>query len=128
MAERWQNEHCYKPYAALCAQSYGVPVEMFVRQIAQESGFQPDVTSPAGAIGIAQIVPQYHPTVDPTDPVASLNYAAQLMKAHYVTYGDWMLALIAYNGGQGAVDAFMQGKAYDESLRYVQAIAPDLIS
>ena len=127
MAETWQNVHCYRPYAALCATDYGVPVNLFCRQIDQESGYQPDAESPAGAIGIAQIVPAYHPTVDPHDPVASLNYAAGLMQSFYAQYSSWLLALVAYNGGQGAVDAWQRGEPYEESVRYVRAIAPELM-
>lgn len=127
MAEPWQNRHCYQPYALLCAGAYGVPPGLFSRQIDQESGYQPDARSSVGAVGIAQIVPAYHPTVDPTDPVASLNYAAELMQSHYSRYQSWLLALVAYNGGQGAVDAWQRGEPYDESLRYVQAVAPDLL-
>jgi soluble lytic murein transglycosylase-like protein len=112
----------YVDYAIEQAEICGVPTGLFLSQIDQESGFQPDVSSGAGAVGIAQIVPQYHPTVDPTDPYASLVYAAKLMASHYGTYHNWVLALVAYNGGGGAVGAWTGGQPYDESRRYVQAI------
>src|SRR5258705_313813 len=41
------------------------------------------------------------PTVDPTDPYASLDYAARLMRGYIVHFGDWRRALIAYNAGPG---------------------------
>ena len=41
------------------------------------------------------------PGVDPTDPYASLDYAARLMRGYIVHFGDWRLALVAYNAGPG---------------------------
>ena len=35
----------------------------------------------AGAVGIAQLMPQYHPGVDPNDPEASIMYAGQYLEA-----------------------------------------------
>src|SRR5207302_10286331 len=39
------------------AQNVGLSPDVFVRQINQESGFNPSAISPAGAIGIAQFEP-----------------------------------------------------------------------
>jgi soluble lytic murein transglycosylase-like protein len=72
-----------------------------VRQITAESDFNPYAVSRAGAIGIAQIMPVLHPAVDPTDPYASLDYAARLMRGYIGHFGNWTLALIAYNAGPG---------------------------
>lgn len=109
------------------AMRHGIDPDIFEAQIQQESGFNPDVIycrrdSSAGARGIAQIVPVYHPNVDPCDPMAALDYAARLMASHLRTYGNWTLALVAYNGGGGAVAAWNRGQAYAESIGYVRAI------
>jgi soluble lytic murein transglycosylase-like protein len=113
----------YVDYARGAAQRAGIDPDLFVRQINQESGFNPGAGSPAGAQGIAQIVPQYHPGVDPSDPYASLDYAARLMKSHLETYGgDIRKALVAYNGGGGAVQAMDAGRIYDESRQYLERI------
>jgi cell wall-associated NlpC family hydrolase len=113
----------YQSYARQAAARAGVDPETFVRQIQQESNFDPNAGSPAGARGIAQIVPQYHPGVDVTDPYASLDYAANLMASHLKTYGgDVSKALVAYNGGQGAVDALNAGTPYQESQQYLSKI------
>lgn len=110
-------------YAREAAKKAGVDPELFVKQIQQESGFNPNAVSPAGATGVAQIVPKYHPGVDPKDPYASLDYAARLMRSHLNSYqGDYTRALVAYNGGGGGVAAWDRGQPYDESKRYVQAI------
>jgi soluble lytic murein transglycosylase-like protein len=85
----------------------GVDPNVFEAQINQESGFNPSAYNPSGATGIAQIVPRWHPNVDPSDPIASLQYAANLMANHLARYGgDYRLALAAYNAGPGAVQHY----------------------
>jgi hypothetical protein len=110
-------------YARQAAQKAGINPEIFAAQIQQESGYNPNAGSQAGAQGIAQIVPQYHPGVNTWDPKASLDYAANLMASLLKQYGgDWSKALIAYNGGGGAVSAWDAGQPYQESQTYVARI------
>lgn len=105
MAERPKDYSYYHDYAWAAAQNEGVDPALFVRQIDLESGFDPNAISPAGAVGIAQIVPEFHPDVDPYDPEASLRYAARLMREYLDHFGgDYAKALAAYNGGRGRVD------------------------
>jgi len=93
----------------------GQLVEVFTRQMALESGnFSPDViygriVSPAGAQGIAQLMPASYPNVDRLDPVASLNAAAQTMRDNLERFGgDIRKALAAYDCGVGTVVALVQ--------------------
>jgi hypothetical protein len=44
----------YMGMAAMYARQYGLDPEIFLRQIAQESKFNPDAVSPKGAVGIAR--------------------------------------------------------------------------
>jgi hypothetical protein len=84
----------------------GIDPDKFIRQIDMESGFQPDITSGVGAIGIAQLMPETAAGlgVDPHDPEASLKAAAHIMAAHLQHYhGDYAKALAAYNAGSGTV-------------------------
>lgn len=104
------------------AERVGIDPDIFERQIRQESGFDPNAGSPAGALGIAQIVPKYHPTVDPLDPYAALAYAATWMKRLYGQYGNWRDALIHYNGGGGAIQRWRSGRPIEESVQYINAI------
>ncbi|HYW88705.1 MAG TPA: lytic transglycosylase domain-containing protein, partial [Chloroflexota bacterium] len=110
-------------YARAAAQRAGIDPDIFVRQIQQESGFNPNAKSPAGATGIAQIVPQFHPGVDPNDPYASLDYAANLDAQHLQRYGgDYSKALAAFNAGAGAVDRYGGIPPFEETQRYVDNI------
>jgi len=88
------------------ATAVGISPVYFVRQINQESGFNPYAVSPAGAVGIAQFEPGTAAGlgIDPWNPVQALRGAAQLMAGYNRTYGgDYAKALAAYNGGTGTV-------------------------
>ncbi|HVB75380.1 MAG TPA: lytic transglycosylase domain-containing protein [Ktedonobacteraceae bacterium] len=84
----------------------GISPVYFVRQINQESGFNPYAVSPAGALGIAQFEPGTAAGlgIDPWNPVQALRGAAQLMANYARNYGgNYAEALAAYNGGSGTV-------------------------
>jgi soluble lytic murein transglycosylase-like protein len=99
--ERVFDQADLRAYARDAALRQGIDPGIFVRQIEAESAFNPNAVSKAGAVGIAQILPSWHPDVDPTDPYASLDYAARLMRGYIVYFGDWRRALVAYNAGPG---------------------------
>ena len=96
-------------YVAIARQdaiNAGISPDYFVRQINQESGFNPNALSPTGAEGIAQFEPGTAAGlgINPLDPVAALNAAAHLMASYNHTYGgNYAMALAAYNGGSGTV-------------------------
>ena len=102
-------------YVAIARQdaiNAGISPDYFVRQINQESGFNPNAVSPAGAVGIAQFLPSTAAGLgfDPYDPIAALNGAAHLMASYSHNYGgDYAKALAAYNGGPGAVQNALNG-------------------
>lgn len=116
----------YIAFAEQQARSAGIDPAIFVRQIGVESNWDPSALSPAGAIGIAQIVPRWHPGVDPWDPWASLTYAAQLMRSHLDRFGGrYDLALAAYNAGAGTVEQYGGVPPFEETQRYVRLILGD---
>lgn len=84
---------------------YGINQNLFERQINQESGFNPWAVSPAGAEGIAQFMPATAASmgVNPWDPVSALWGAARLMSQLNNQFGNYAMALAAYNAGPGAV-------------------------
>lgn len=106
------------------ARAVGIDENYFANQIRQESGFNPNAFNPSGATGIAQIIPRFHPGVDPTDPEASLQYAARLMKDYLAAYGSWKRALIAYNWGSGNLARWdgQDGSLPAETRRYIATI------
>ena len=80
----------------------------------QESGFRDEVidgrvVSWAGAQGVAQIMPGWHPGVNPLDPEAALHYAARHMASLIIRYqGSVSKALAAYHSGAGNVDTAIE--------------------
>jgi hypothetical protein len=104
------------PYVQLAwddAVAAGIPPGYFVRQINQESGFVPDARSSAGAVGIAQFMPETAARlgVNPFDPASALYGAAQLMASLVQQYHqDYARALAAYNAGSGAVTGCTQAQ------------------
>ncbi len=88
------------------ASNTGISPTYFVRQINQESGFNPNAVSPGGAEGIAQFEPTTAAGlgIDPFNPSQALNAAAHVMAGYNNMYGgDYAKALAAYNSGTGTV-------------------------
>lgn len=100
----------------------GIDPNIFVRQIHQESGFNPSAGSPAGALGIAQIVPHWHPDAPPaSDPTGQLHWAAHYMAGLIHKYGSYEQALSVYNSGKP--DAYKDPNfAKGETFNYVRNI------
>jgi len=103
--------------ARLDASAAHIPVQLFLNQIFQESGFRAfngngkPLMSGAGAIGIAQFEPGTAASlgIDPTNPDQSLQGAAILM-ARYIMMegGNIDLALSDYNAGPGTTAAAIE--------------------
>lgn len=92
------------PYVSLAEQdafdAHISPI-YFVRQINQESGFNPNAVSVTNAQGIAQFEPGTAAGlgINPLDPAQALRGAAQLMFRYSQKYGGYAKALAAYNAG-----------------------------
>jgi len=116
------KESDYRALAQQLAQKYSLP--FFPAQIQQESGYNPEARSPAGAQGIAQIMPATAQSwgVDPNNPVAALTSAAQHMRDYMDRYGnDPRQALAAYNEGEGNLAKYGV-TGLPETANYVQTI------
>jgi len=109
------------------ALSNDLPVPFFIRLIYQESTFKPAAISNAGALGIAQFMPETaaHRRLDnPFDPVQAIPASARLLRDHYRRYGNLGLAAAAYNGGPRRVDEWRakKGSMPQETQDYVRII------
>jgi murein DD-endopeptidase MepM/ murein hydrolase activator NlpD len=100
------NRERYESVARAAAIRHGINPDTYVNQIQQESEFDPNAYNKSGASGIAQIIPQYHPDVNPWNPEEALDYAAQWMRSLIDQFGSYVYALAAYNWGPGNVGGY----------------------
>lgn len=114
----------YLPVAKAAARRYGIPEDLFLRLIAQESGWNASAKSNKGAIGLAQLMPGTARglNVNPHDPAQNLDGGARYLAKQYKTFKSWRLALAAYNAGPGAVEKYGGVPPYKETRGYVKAI------
>jgi len=107
------------------AARWNVSPALMAGQLMAESGFDPNVGSPAGAQGIAQFMPgtaASYGLTDPYDPVAAIDAEAHLMSDLIAQFGSPELALAAYNAGPAPVEACDCIPAYPETQAYVTRI------
>ncbi|MGY3436916.1 MULTISPECIES: lytic transglycosylase domain-containing protein [unclassified Marinovum] len=106
------------------ARRHGVPEDLFLRLVQQESGWNPNAESHKGAYGLAQLMPGTARVlgVNRKDPAQNLEGGAKYLKQQYKTFGSWRLALAAYNAGPGAVKKYGGVPPYKETKNYVKVI------
>lgn len=114
----------YEPIARGIARRYGIPEDLFVRLITLESGWNPAAVSPAGAVGLGQLMPGTARSlgVNPYDPVQNLEGAARYLRQNYDRFRDWVLAAAAYNAGPGAVERYGGVPPFEETQRYIRLL------
>ncbi len=138
----WQPPETARPYLnsiEQVEQRHNMPQNLLARLIYQESRYRQDIitgktVSSAGAIGIAQIVPRWHPDVNPLNPEESIHYSGKYLNHLQRQFGDWPTALAAYNWGPGNVSKAQKrhgknwlDKAPTETRNYVHQIMRDVV-
>jgi soluble lytic murein transglycosylase-like protein len=114
----------YLSMAKAAARRHGVPQDLFLRLVQQESGWNAGAVSHKGAIGLAQLMPGTASRlgVDPHDPYQNLDGGARYLARQYRDFRSWRLALAAYNAGPGAVKRHDGVPPYAETRTYVKVI------
>ena len=104
---------------------YGVDSRLVAALISAESGGNQSAVSPAGAIGVGQLMPETAKElgVNPYDKLqnieGTIKYLAQMLQRFG---GDVSKALAAYNAGAGAVEAYNGVPPYSETQAYVNNV------
>lgn len=96
----------------------------------QESAYDPDAISWAGAVGIGQFMVGTADLygIDPFDPGQAIDATARLLGTYLARYRAWgtgdpfALALAAYNAGPAAVERYRGVPPYAETREYIAAI------
>ena len=84
------------------AQANDLPITFFANLIWQESSFRSRTISPAGALGIAQFIPETaveHGLMNPFEPMHALFASGKLLRKLNQQFGNLGLAAAAYNAG-----------------------------
>ena len=112
------------PVAKAAARKHGVPEDLFLRLVQQESGWNQGAVSIKGAIGLTQLMPGTADRlgVDANDAAENLDGGARYLAMMYSRFGSWKLALAAYNAGPQAVEDAGGVPDYQETQNYVKAI------
>lgn len=114
----------YLDIAKAAAAKHGIPENLFLRLIQQESGWNAGAVSPKGATGLAQLMPGTADLlgVDINDPTQNIEGGARYLAMMHDKFGSWKLALAAYNAGPLAVEKHDGVPPYAETQNYVVAI------
>ena len=112
----------YFPIFEEALERYGLPDELKYLSIV-ESGLRPNAISRANAVGLWQFVSSTGRMYglqsdwyldDRMDPYASSDAAARHLRDLYSMFGDWELALAAYNCGPGNVRKAIRRSGYQK--------------
>jgi len=110
---------------ARAARRHGLPPALVKAVVRAESNFQPHALSNAGAQGLMQLMPATADDLGVDDPFRAEDNVfggTRYLRAMHDRYGDWQLALAAYNAGPGAVDRFGGIPPYAETQQYVERV------
>lgn len=109
------------------AEAAHLPIAYFARLIWQESHFDANAISRAGAEGIAQFMPstgRIRGVADAYDPVEALAKSAEYLRFLQNKFGNLGLAAAAYNGGEDRIARYVAAGGYlpAETLDYVEIV------
>ena len=111
------------------AAKYGVDASLVRAVVKNESGFDANATSPAGAQGLMQLMPATAAGLGVTnayDPVQSIDAGTHYLKGQLDRFGgDVTKAVAAYNAGPTAVARYDGVPPYAETQAYVRRVLAD---
>jgi len=111
---------------AAAAAAYDVPIDLALALAKQESGYNQNRVSSAGAIGVMQLMPATAAElgVDPHDEDQNIDGGMRYLRQMFDRFGNWNQAVAAYNAGPGRIEKVLAGVAAlpAETAAYVKKI------
>lgn len=124
-ATRSFKEALYEPLIRQAEARYRLPPRLLQALVWTESRFDPMAISPAGAAGLAQLMPATARELgvrNRHDPAQSIDGGARYLKQMLDRFGVTHLALAAYNAGPGAVSRAGGIPRNRETPAYVRSV------
>jgi Transglycosylase SLT domain len=115
----------YRPLIQEVAARHAVPAKLVESVIYAESSFNPRAVSPKGARGLMQLMPataQRLGVRDVFDARQNIEGGVRHLRELLERYGDFRLALAAYNAGDKAVDLHRGVPPINETRAYVDRV------
>ncbi|MFT4954924.1 MAG: soluble lytic murein transglycosylase-like protein [Brevundimonas sp.] len=110
---------------ATASAAHGLDEKLMHAVVIVESAYQAHVCSPAGACGLAQLMPATAGELgvqDRFDPTSNVHGGARYLAEQIARFGDLRLALAAYNAGPGRVARLGRVPDIPETRAYVAAV------
>ncbi|EOG7748432.1 lytic transglycosylase domain-containing protein [Vibrio cholerae] len=123
-AYKYKVQHCsrYCHYIEKYGTEYDVPTNLITAVIHNESGFNPLAVSSKGAKGLMQLMDVNSQGIDPFIPEQNIKTGTKLLADLIKKYGDFSLALAAYNAGEGNVKKYGGIPPFKETQHYVTRV------
>lgn len=122
----WKGEELRKLASNICykAKLYNIDPLLITAQIQAESNFNPNITSSVGAMGMCQFMPETAKGygINPLNVEQAIDAMCQYIQSGMKTYGDYSLALAAYNAGGGNVEKYGGIPPFSETKGYISKI------
>ena len=122
---RFESQHAY---VQQLVRNSGIDPDMVLAVIAVESGYSSLKLSDRGGMGPMQITPIAARELGIDDltyllsDTANVQTGTRYLQKMMQRFGDWRMALAAYNAGPGAVNKYRGIPPYQETQAYVQQV------